>query len=286
MDENKSLPQDLQDALIMLGIEESPENPLGFSSPNYTQIPNDLLDALMQGMGDAELRVVLAICRMTYGYHRTHAIIGISDLKKMTGLSYNGVVNGAKDAEKRGLIRRVNPTEQTKAEWEIIEAPSASEGVKHKVPHPVRESPSPSEGQVGLNKDKEKNIKQTESFPSKENPLQNASLDWSIAANMTSEVVAGFAAREQAEKDRAILYEKLMGYGSLPWWNDKGLRRLLKFLLTKTPEEIKSFAEWSKRPYAGLNPVKARQYPNLVMECWNQAFDIEKRGSEPKEHAL
>jgi hypothetical protein len=121
---------------------------------------------------------------------------------------------------------------------------------------------------------------------SKENPLQNASLDWSIAANMTSEVVAGFAAREQAEKDRAILYEKLMGYGSLPWWNDKGLRRLLKFLLTKTPEEIKSFAEWSKRPYAGLNPVKARQYPNLVMECWNQAFDIEKRGSEPKEHAL
>lgn len=118
--------------------------------------------------------------------------------------------------------------------------------------------------------------------PSKEKLLQNASLDWAIAANLTSEEVAGFASREQAEKDRAILYEQEMGYGSLPFWTDKGLGRLLKFLLTKTPEEIKTFAEWSKRPYAGLNPVKARQYPNLVIECWDQAFDIGKRGSDIK----
>lgn len=109
---------------------------------------------------------------------------------------------------------------------------------------------------------------------------QNASLDWIIAANLSSEEVAAHAAREQREKDTAILYEKSMGYGSLPWWTDKGLERLLKFLLNKTEAEIKDFAEWSKRPYAGLSPLKARQYPNLVIECWPQAFDVKKRGSE------
>lgn len=38
--------------------------------PNHTQIPNVILDKLMYRLPDAELRVLLYICRRTYGFQR------------------------------------------------------------------------------------------------------------------------------------------------------------------------------------------------------------------------
>lgn len=167
--------QDLQDALQLLGVAEGVDNPRGFDAPNYTQVPNDLFESLMCDMGEAELKVVLCVCRMTFGYHRVRATLGIGDIRKMSGLSYQGVVNGAKAAEARGLIRRVNPDEITKAEWEIIETPQRSRGVSAKPLNVVEDTPQRSRGvnakplnvvegtpqrsrgQVGLNKDKEIN---------------------------------------------------------------------------------------------------------------------------------
>ena len=39
----------------------------GFSSPNYTQVPDELFDILMPSLTDAELRVLLYIIRRTFG---------------------------------------------------------------------------------------------------------------------------------------------------------------------------------------------------------------------------
>lgn len=69
----------------------------------------------------------------------------------------------------------------------------------------------------------------------------------------------------------AAHYESEMGYNPLQWWTDKKLMRLLKFLLTKTPAEITTFANWSKREYSPLSPTQARKNPDLVIECWPQA---------------
>lgn len=68
--------------------------------PNFTQIPNQLLD----NMGDfshTELRVLLAAMRQTIGYHRESKAMSIQWFMEQTGLSRQGVLNGIEAAQKR-----------------------------------------------------------------------------------------------------------------------------------------------------------------------------------------
>ena len=76
----------------------------GFESPNYTQIPNDLFEKYMPDMGMAELKVVMALARETFGYNRTQKRMSIRKLAKATGLTARNAYNGAIEAVKRGLI--------------------------------------------------------------------------------------------------------------------------------------------------------------------------------------
>lgn len=73
-------------------------------APNYTQIPNALLDNLMKDMGEAELRVVLAISRKTFGWHKDKDKISLTQLQDITGLSRQGVINGIDAGIERGII--------------------------------------------------------------------------------------------------------------------------------------------------------------------------------------
>lgn len=142
---------------------------MAFKSPNYTQVPNDFWD-MLPDMTDAEIRVMLVMIRETFGYHRKSAKVGFSQLQKRSGLkSYNGAVLGARAAEARGTIKRSNPDDKKQAIWELCvetpsagegsetQTPSASEGDSTKHPQPVRVTPSASEGQVGLNKERNNN---------------------------------------------------------------------------------------------------------------------------------
>jgi hypothetical protein len=70
-------------------------------------------------------------------------------------------------------------------------------------------------------------------------------------------------------------------------WNGHSWERLKKFLLTKTPEEIKVFATWSRASYSTFTPAKARLNPEAVIDLWPQAFPVkeaprELRGEEVK----
>lgn len=123
----------------------------GFTSPNYTQVPNDLFEIYMAEMGEAELKVTLAIIRQTLGYHREKVKFSIAKLEAMTGLSRNGVKSGAEAAEQKGLLERLNPDNPGSAEWGLSVTPSASDP-----PQPVTPTPSASDPQLGLNKDKER----------------------------------------------------------------------------------------------------------------------------------
>lgn len=97
-------------------------------------------------------------------------------------------------------------------------------------------------------------------------------LDWGIAANLSSEELSQFNEQEQRERSVADLWEKKMGYNPLPWWTDKDLKALLHFLMSKTTDEIETFASWSRREFSPLSPVKAREMPRRVIENWPQAF--------------
>jgi hypothetical protein len=106
-----------------------------FESPNYTNTPNDLLGhvgqeiapGLMAEMGIAELKVTLAICRLTFGFHRRKAKASLTTLMQMTGLSRQGVLDGTTAAESRGLIRRCSVSRGRRAEWEAVVSDEAKD---------------------------------------------------------------------------------------------------------------------------------------------------------------
>jgi len=71
--------------------------------PNYTQVPNLFLDNLYQFEG-SEVKVFLAICRKTIGWHKVSDRISYSQLNKITGLSTNGLKNAIDRLVNEGLI--------------------------------------------------------------------------------------------------------------------------------------------------------------------------------------
>jgi len=75
---------------------------------------------MLQEMGEAELRVTLVMIRYTFGFHRDNFKKGIGKLAREAGLSRQGALTGAQEAEKRGTFRRTNPDKQGEAEWELV----------------------------------------------------------------------------------------------------------------------------------------------------------------------
>lgn len=69
----------------------------------YTKIPNALLDT-MHELGNAELRIVLAIVRRTAGWQKECDVISLTQLETMTGLGRRHVIQGLRELETRGLI--------------------------------------------------------------------------------------------------------------------------------------------------------------------------------------
>lgn len=79
--------------------------------PNYTQIPNAILDN-MASMTMPEAVVVLAICRQTFGWHKKSEKISVSQLQSITGLSKHAVLDALDAALADGWITR-KPAGQT-----------------------------------------------------------------------------------------------------------------------------------------------------------------------------
>jgi hypothetical protein len=146
--------------------------------------------------------------------------------------------------------------------------------------------PSDSEGDnEGLNQGLNQVTSQVKTLPSnpktksisyeqedKVNLLKN-SPDWMIAAGVPSEEIARVTSDISAAKKVTDCFEREMGYNPLNWDASGDWKSLKKFLLDKTPEQIKTFALWSKGQYSSLKPVKVRQYPRMAIDCWNLAFE-------------
>jgi len=105
---------------------------------------------------------------------------------------------------------------------------------------------------------------------------KGSSLDFLIASGATSEEIVAQLADDNAERDLLNWYESRMGYGTtLDWWGgNKDMEALRKFLVSKSREDIETFAKWCKRPYSTFDAVKARRYPRQVIEFWPMAFEI------------
>lgn len=81
-----------------------------YEPPNYTQTPNQFFDeTLAQTHSMSELKVVLAVIRQTFGWHKIEDRITLDKFQEITGLSRQAVLDGLDAATKHGIIiaRRV-----------------------------------------------------------------------------------------------------------------------------------------------------------------------------------
>lgn len=62
--------------------------------PNYTQVPNEFLDARMAELSSSAFKVLMAICRKTFGFHKEQLRdrISFSQLRKITGIASNQTI--------------------------------------------------------------------------------------------------------------------------------------------------------------------------------------------------
>lgn len=82
---------------------ETDSNRAYIAPPNYTQMPNAILDS-MATMTGAEYKVFSAVARLTFGWHQNAARISISRLEKMTGLARHSVIDCLKAGVDRGIL--------------------------------------------------------------------------------------------------------------------------------------------------------------------------------------
>lgn len=75
--------------------------------PNFTQMPNILFDEWLPKLRHAELLVLLAIYRKTFGYHKSKDQISLSQLMKLTGLAKQHIVSAATKLEHKKLVKKI-----------------------------------------------------------------------------------------------------------------------------------------------------------------------------------
>jgi phage replication O-like protein O len=79
---------------------------MGFKSPNYTQIPNEMLDDWLHKLGLAELKLLMVIMRKTFGWHKLRDRISLSQLEEITGLERKHISKASKSLIEKGLITK------------------------------------------------------------------------------------------------------------------------------------------------------------------------------------
>lgn len=77
-----------------------------FEKQTYTQTPNSLF-VEMKDMDECELKVVMLICRYTFGYHRDEVKLSTRRIADEIGMNTASVQKGADKAIERGLIEKV-----------------------------------------------------------------------------------------------------------------------------------------------------------------------------------
>lgn len=120
----------------------------GFSRPTTTPVPDDIFDIIAPELTEAELRVLLYIVRRTFGFKKDHDSISLTQMVKGiktrdgkildrgTGMSRQGVMNGTKGLQEKGIIE-VKKMVSAEGDRDVnIYSLRFREGVVNEVDHP------------------------------------------------------------------------------------------------------------------------------------------------------
>jgi len=95
---------------------------IGFYSPRYTQVPDDLFDELMSELSGSELKVLLYVIRRTFGFKKDSDHISLSQMvngitkkdgsvqDKGTGLHKDSVIKAVKSLVSKGVLLKNRKT--------------------------------------------------------------------------------------------------------------------------------------------------------------------------------
>jgi len=81
----------------------------------------------MKDMSGSELKVIMVICRKTFGWHKERDKISITQMMELTGLSNRAAIDAIKKLMARGLIARRQLGEFKTSPYEYAMILSASE---------------------------------------------------------------------------------------------------------------------------------------------------------------
>jgi phage replication O-like protein O len=130
----------------------------GFQFPNTTQIPNEVFDTLMPNLSGGELKVLLYICRRTFGFRKDSDSISLTQISRGittkagrvldhgTGLCKRHVINALKTLEKKNIIiitRTVDETGLNEVNTYALNMPATGHEGETTVHHGVVQPGSP-----------------------------------------------------------------------------------------------------------------------------------------------
>ena len=251
----------------------------GFTSPNFTQVPNDFF-FMMQDMSEAEMKVTLALIRETFGYHRKACKLGITDLTTKTKMAEQSVRNGLSAAINRGTIHRLNPTGQGKAEWELYIDNTPQESVpptEFYTPTPQQLDPYPPKfctTVTVLNKEKESNKEKKPKSKKKGDYFQ-----------MMKDFQGGSEKAQQVED----VFNRLDKAFKTTFPRISSAEAVAKFILQREAlgEKLDKFVAWAYRDEFNASRVwEYAENPSKIKTRWAHAFDKSVPGqSKPQKYA-
>jgi phage replication O-like protein O len=77
---------------------------MAISRPNYTQIPNEILDDWMAKLSGAQFKVICKIWRNTFGWQKEKDGISVTQLAAATGIARRHIMRATQDLEEMDLI--------------------------------------------------------------------------------------------------------------------------------------------------------------------------------------
>lgn len=87
--------------------------------PNYTQVPNFIIDEKMSELSPSEFKVIMLILRYTAGFHRRSASISFSHFEKKCNVSKKWTIECCKKLESFGWIKVIHGDGMTSNIYEI-----------------------------------------------------------------------------------------------------------------------------------------------------------------------
>jgi phage replication O-like protein O len=238
----------------------------GFENQTYTQVPNSVFK-IMGDMDECELKVILYICRYTFGYHRDEVKISTRKLAKAIKMSVASVDKGANAAVDRGLIERITEGQNTTL-WRAIVSDSENESPETEpenetpVTQKVNQSVPDNESQVGVKESIKKDL-------NKRGDLVDGYLDLAQSP--------GIKRAARIDSILSYLAGKLKINTETKRWKD-----FAKFADDRQQahrEPLDVFVSW----LMGQKGFDVQFWPpSKMMEMWPQAFLLEAQPNTPQ----